>query len=206
MESVVLNNVLMGIFILDKDKRYTYKNSYMNNFDIKCDIYNYEELIHSNDIRNEKKIDDDFYIKKNNFQSIARLKFKNEFQLFKIKRFYDSNKNYYIYVFEKINEELEQIFTNKSVFLANMSHEIRTPLNGIVGMITLLEDTNINDIQINYIDMLKECSINLVTIINDILDFSKLEIGKIILDKKCINLSLIFFCQTKNLLHYTCLG
>jgi signal transduction histidine kinase/CheY-like chemotaxis protein len=82
----------------------------------------------------------------------------------------------------------EQAYNHKSIFLANMSHEIRTPLNGIIGMLTLLEDTKLTTDQQDYISMVKECSYNLMTIINDILDYSKLEVGKITLDMKSMSL------------------
>lgn len=85
-------------------------------------------------------------------------------------------------------EQAERDFNHKTTFLANMSHEIRTPLNGIIGMLTLLEDTPLTSDQRDYIDMIKECSFNLMTIINDILDYTKLEAGKIALDVKCTNL------------------
>ena len=64
---------------------------------------------------------------------------------------------------------------NSYRFLANMSHEIRTPINGIVGMLSLLNDTNISEQQLDYIDTANECCDNLLGIINDILDFTKLE-------------------------------
>lgn len=82
----------------------------------------------------------------------------------------------------------EEAYNHKSAFLANMSHEIRTPLNGIIGMLTLLEDTRLSTDQQDYIYMIKECSFNLMTIINDILDYSKLEVGKIVLDNRPMNL------------------
>jgi signal transduction histidine kinase/CheY-like chemotaxis protein len=99
----------------------------------------------------------------------------------------DENKLMEIKLYNETRHK-EEAYNHKSVFLTNMSHEIRTPLNGIIGMLTLLEDTKISKDQESYISMIKECSYNLMTIINDILDYSKLEIGKISLDIKPMSL------------------
>ena len=67
----------------------------------------------------------------------------------------------------------------KSEFLANMSHEIRTPLNGVIGMIDLLESTQMNKRQYDFLETARYSANSLLTLIDDILDFSKVEAGKL---------------------------
>ncbi len=75
----------------------------------------------------------------------------------------------------------------KSMFLANMSHELRTPLNGIVGFTELLKDTNLQEEQREFIDIIEKSSENLLEIINNILDLSKIESNKIEIESIVFN-------------------
>jgi signal transduction histidine kinase/response regulator RpfG family c-di-GMP phosphodiesterase len=162
-------------------------------------------LVHKDDYEKENNLCQNFFLHNTNDESTFRM-FNSQFKEYRWminKRTVIHGKISISYMFtlqdihnQKLietqmrNETLnaERAYNHKSIFLANMSHEIRTPLNGIIGMLTLLEDTELRNDQIDYISMVKECSFNLMTIINDILDYSKLEVGKITLDEKPMNL------------------
>ena len=76
----------------------------------------------------------------------------------------------------------------KGEFLATMSHEIRTPMNGIIGMVELLNYTDLSDKQRDYVSSIRSSGELLLSIINNILDFSKIEAHELRLESNTLEI------------------
>lgn len=81
-------------------------------------------------------------------------------------------------VLQRAKQEAEANAQAKEDFLARVSHELRTPMNGIIGLTDLLQRSELDDRQSQYIQLLQQSARSLVAIVNEVLDIEKIGSGK----------------------------
>lgn len=84
-----------------------------------------------------------------------------------------------IYGIKLEKDSAQAATTAKGIFLTTMSHEIRTPLNGVLGFLDLLDYTELDETQKEYVSIARHSGKSLLYLLNDILDYSKIEAGRL---------------------------
>lgn len=84
-------------------------------------------------------------------------------------------------------EDANMANKTKSLFLANISHEIRTPMNGMLSLIQVMQTTNLDEKQRDYLYSIERSGSILVRLIDDLLDLSRVESGKLEINTKAFN-------------------
>jgi PAS domain S-box-containing protein len=90
---------------------------------------------------------------------------------------------------ELARHDAEQASRAKSAFVATMSHEIRTPMNGVIGMLDVLEQSDLAADQSKMLELARDSAHSLMAVIEDILDFSKIEAGKVELERMPVSVA-----------------
>jgi two-component system sensor histidine kinase/response regulator len=157
---ITVNDIIQEMWNIETNS--FVKNDFFDLIEIntlKSDIKEFQDFIEDTTINSFINITIFSYIPEKNYITIIVSFIDNTFYI------YPTNENKY-----------------DTSFISNVSHELRTPLNGILGMVSFLNESNINSDQAECVEMIQQCSISLLSIINDILDFSKLQVNKIILE------------------------
>lgn len=88
-------------------------------------------------------------------------------------------------------EKLELANEVKTRFLLNIHHELKTPMNGIIGMNALLQDTQLDFEQEEYVEIINNCANGQLALIDDVLQFVEAEYGELTLEETELNIRTI---------------
>jgi signal transduction histidine kinase/DNA-binding response OmpR family regulator len=85
---------------------------------------------------------------------------------------------------EEHDVDTDQTSRVKNTFLEDVSHEIRSSMNGVVGMTSLVLETDLTEQQRQYMEMVSSSVDRLLGVVNQVLDYSKIESGQIDLKRE----------------------
>ncbi len=92
---------------------------------------------------------------------------------------------------KELKEEIDvadNLASEKSVYLANMSHEVRTPLSTVLGMLSMLRQTDLTPDQRAQVEIAEYSSQHLLQLVNMITDNSEVEHDGVTLNLATIDL------------------
>jgi signal transduction histidine kinase/CheY-like chemotaxis protein len=93
---------------------------------------------------------------------------------------------------EHSKNEAEKSSELKSKFISNVTHELRTPLYGVVGLTSLLLNSNdLSKKDSKYLKSLKYSGDYLLNLVNDILQIGKMESDKVELNNQSVELKMM---------------
>lgn len=81
----------------------------------------------------------------------------------------------------------ESLLKSREQFMATVTHDLRSPLNSVVGYANLLERSQLNSSQTNYLNHIQNSSQFILRLVNDLLDLSRLEAGKMSVENLSFN-------------------
>ncbi|MBB1151231.1 response regulator [Myroides sp. NP-2] len=88
---------------------------------------------------------------------------------------------------EQLNQEREVLLRSKTMLFATVTHDLQTPLGSLIGFSNLLQTTELNSKQKQYLNNIQSSTQYIANLINDLTDFSKLENNKISIQEKAFN-------------------
>lgn len=90
-------------------------------------------------------------------------------------------------------DKLAQANKMKTEFVSIASHQLRTPLSAMRWTLNLMNDKPDNpaEQQASYLALIKESNDRMIRLVNDLLDVSRIEMGRIILNPRQVNLYIL---------------
>jgi signal transduction histidine kinase/ActR/RegA family two-component response regulator len=107
-----------------------------------------------------------------------------------------------IWSITEVQQALEAVSRTGSEFVIHMDHKIRTTLSGLMGMVELLQNSDLDTFEAEYADAAQESGRELMGMLNDILEYCRMDAGHVTFQPEHVTSQMIMDLLTEKFQKY----
>ena len=90
---------------------------------------------------------------------------------------------------DRLAETSKQTSSAKDEFLSTLTHDVRTPVSSVLGILSMLKETDLDEVQTEYVSIASRAANTLLELIEDVLEFANISTKSLELDSTLFDIN-----------------